>query len=1146
MKQILTLLIFFSISFAGSTQQDWRQLPPNNGLLSEMPESYDMAVGTNGTWYLIYPVMNQMSDHYDLYFDSYTVADGWNTIEVYPTTNDTDIEIKVAQLDTEIYVMANTNNGNRLTIFEISGDNIFELDEENFPTFSNTQSWGFYPGVYQGEVYFLYDNTKFYRFNYFSQTWTNLGNPFSGSGPGVTPSATQVYVDNDSVFVAGRYTSGGVSRIRLRAASKWNWSWGAYSNGDVYALNGGVVDTITGNNAFFLFGDQQHSMQFIARDNGTPKLFSAGNGSYSEGTVFPLEYDDESSVVSTGTGAWIMAESSNLSDPNVVYNGDFGNTSWNQMTVSPFAASTVSPDNKRMKVHPASDRAMIGYRDNVTSEYIVKTTNNVPVVTFPGTASATICANTTADLLSALQIEDQDDDDILFVSVESSNTAVIDPSAVIVNILNSTTNVSTVDANALIGDVAATETVTLIFHFTDGFDVLDHTVTFTVQPNEQDLLVEDELGLCSNGDAIDLYDYISVSGGSFSTEEGPFSGHYYDPSAMTEGEVIYYTLSGNGCVASDTLHIDLFEAPVAVITATASSNCTQNDGSAVLAITGGTTPYEFLWNTGNTSDLMLTGLPAGSIHADIVDGAGCQTMADAIIENGGSTITAVTTDISCFGAADGGIDLTISGMIPPLTVLWSNGYSSQDIDHLQPGNHQVWITDDNGCTATASFNIASPDRLELELVAMNADCGVSNGSAEVENLTGGTEPYVYSWSNSGTSEEIDGIPSGIYSLTVTDANGCSVSESIGISDNGAPYADSVGITDAHCNGHDGAIAVQLHEIGEDASFTWSNGAEDTSAISGLDPGMYSLHGTNAEGCNSYTVMNVNLLAPERQQICVVTVDSATTTNLVVWEKNGDPTVSYFNMYRETMVPGQYQWIDSVHADSISLFNDVIASPSEKAWKYRISAVDECGTESVLSTAHKTIHLVMTDLGNGDFQVNWNFYQGTNAPGYNFYRYTATNGWQLITTTPASLNYFTDSPATTDELDYMVEFDLDATCTADMLKSQDFNTTRSNKERGQFDAGDGTGGPNNGLTETPIGSGSVTLFPNPAMNELVFVKVKGLQELDYVLETLTGERAGSGTLKEGVSVIGLENLHSGMYILHLLSDKSTAILRFVVN
>jgi len=1126
MKHLFTLLLLLATS-TSIGQTSWQQLPANPTMQSGTPAAYDIA-SVNGRNYVFYALMNSSSNNYDIHFDAYTVAGGWQSLEVYATDNNGFIDLKSVTIGSRVYLLANTNGGNHVTIFEISGTSVSDLETETFPALTSATYWNVYPGTAFGEVYFMYTN-KLYVYDYNDEDWTYAGNPFTGSG--VTPNSATVYVNQDSVFVVGRYPSPPGDKLRLRAASKSNWNWNNHTSGQgsVYSTTNSIADTMNpGPDAYFLYGDQQHSLSMIGRDNGSAKHFSVTPNSYGEATAFPLTYDNQAGMSATGTTAYMMARASNLTDQNTVYKRSFSGTSWEQVTASSFAPQTVTPTSKRIKTDAQKNRALIGYVAN--SQYILKLTNDAPTITDPGTAGTQLCSGSTATLLTDLIIEDLNDDDITLTGILSSNGSLIDPSGITSSFDNSGVNTTLFDASFNLGTVTAVETVTLTYTFTDGYETVEHIVTYTLLPSTGADFTAEEFTFCSNGDFIDLYDYVDGGNGTFEINETPLEGHYLDPTAYAAGSAltaVYY--SGNGsCSSESEATITLQQAPTATITAVASTNCTLDNGTATLTLSGGTAPYQFTWNNGNNADYSIAGLSPGSVHADISDAAGCFTTADAIILNNGATITGTITGVSCYGLTNGAIDISVTGMTAPLSVLWSNGRSTDDVSGLQPGNHQVWITDAGGCRISQTFDVPEPVKPVLVLTGSNSGCGVATGAVSIETLSGGTTPYTYLWNTGSSATSLSAISSGIYTLTVTDANGCAISTGYGVSDNGAPYSQDAVITPANCNQQNGSVSVSFVEQGTDPTFTWSTGAVGNPLLAGLNPGTYTLHATNAQGCNSYQLFDVKALAPERQQICAVTVDSATSTNLLVWEKNGDPAIHHFNIYRETMIPGQFQWIDSVNNNNLSIFNDVVASPIDRSWNYRITAVDECSTESVPSSAHKTIHLTTTSIGGGSFEIAWNFYQGITVPEYNFYRYTTSTGWELVATLPATAGQFTDTPPNTDELDYMVEFDLSGGCRADYTKAQDFNASRSNKDKGAFSAGEGTGDSSNGIDE--LTGATITVYPNP-FNDFLTVSIENASAtVETSVYAIDGHLIGAYNLSNGVHKLDLSALQSGIYFI----------------
>ncbi|MCH8318839.1 MAG: T9SS type A sorting domain-containing protein [Bacteroidetes bacterium] len=161
----------------------------------------------------------------------------------------------------------------------------------------------------------------------------------------------------------------------------------------------------------------------------------------------------------------------------------------------------------------------------------------------------------------------------------------------------------------------------------------------------------------------------------------------------------------------------------------------------------------------------------------------------------------------------------------------------------------------------------------------------------------------------------------------------------------------------------------------------------------------------------------NIQIPE---ICLVTVDTATNKNLVVWEKTSFPAASY-NIYRETSTPGIYDSIANVPYNSLSNYLDVSSDPNTQPDRYKISWIDSSGNESGLSYEHKTIHLI-TDLDtiNNRVQLTWDAYEGVSYCNYTIYRGVSPNNMNSLAIVSGNTTTFTDFSPLSDTSCYMIE------------------------------------------------------------------------------------------------------------------------------
>src|SRR5690606_34707027 len=195
-----------------------------------------------------------------------------------------------------------------------------------------------------------------------------------------------------------------------------------------------------------------------------------------------------------------------------------------------------------------------------------------------------------------------------------------------------------------------------------------------------------------------------------------------------------------------------------------------SNGTVNLTVTGGTAPYTYVWsNTATTEDMI--GLTAGTYDVTVTDAKGCTTTASATVTEPTVLMASLSsqTNIACNGGTTGSATITVTGGTAPYTYTWSNGATTATITNVVAGTYNVTVTDANGCTDTASVTLTEPTALSASAIATNVSCnGGSNGTVDL-NVTGGTAPYTYVWSNTATTEDMVGLTAGTYDVTVTDA-----------------------------------------------------------------------------------------------------------------------------------------------------------------------------------------------------------------------------------------------------------------------------------------------------------------------------------------------------------------------------------------
>lgn len=531
-----------------------------------------------------------------------------------------------------------------------------------------------------------------------------------------------------------------------------------------------------------------------------------------------------------------------------------------------------------------------------------------------------------------------------------------------------------------------------------------------------------------------------------------------------------YTLAvsdANGCTQDSTFTIE--DAMQVEVTPLTTSTCGIPDGSAVVTATGGYEPYSYVWSNGETSDTNKT-LSTGRHYVNVIDDSLCYAQGYVNIESDGSgpqvNLENITHNL-CYGDKNGVIDISISGGVSPYSILWSNGATTDSIYGLASGIYDVLVTAADECLGAGSFEVTQPSRIAITTVVEDASCAGSDGKA-VAVVSGGTKPYAYMWSSGGIYQIEEGLAAGVYSITVTDGRGCQEVKPVIVNNIGGPVVTIDTIIGASCSDPtDGAIDISVSGGTFPFTYLWSPGAQITPDISGLTPGSYVVKVTDQEGCVGVNTAEVKQAAPEVNPICVVTVDTLTRKNMVVWEKQNITDVDYYVIYRETNLKGIYQPIGIRPVDSLSVYIDSVADPAIRSWRYKLSVVDVCGVESELSDYHKTMHLTINVGLDGKINLIWDHYEGFDVNTYDVWRYSASGGWEKIQSMPANLTSYTDDNPPLEDLTYYIEVLRPTPCTTS--KAGTLNSSKSNRQSRLK----GTGYPDLFLNKY-----NLSIYPNP--------------------------------------------------------------------
>ncbi len=343
----------------------------------------------------------------------------------------------------------------------------------------------------------------------------------------------------------------------------------------------------------------------------------------------------------------------------------------------------------------------------------------------------------------------------------------------------------------------------------------------------------------------------------------------------------------NGCTATITVPVSQPESVLSASYIVTNVACNSgNTGAINITPSGGTAPYTFNWGGGVTTE-DRAGLTAGSYSVTITDLNGCTATITVAVSQPASALSAsfIVTNVACNGGNNGAINLTPSGGTAPYTFNWGGGVTTEDRTGLTAGNYSVTITDANGCNGVVNATVTQPaSALGGTTVISNVACNGGNNGAINLTPSGGTGPYTYNWGGGITTEDRTGLTAGSYSVTITDANNCTATITVPVSQPASALSASFVVNNVACNGGNTG-AINLTPSGGTAPYTFNwGGGITTEDRTGLSAGNYAVTITDANSCTS--VINVSVIQPN-----ALTVATSQTNILCNGASTGSATVA---------------------------------------------------------------------------------------------------------------------------------------------------------------------------------------------------------------------------------------------------------------
>ncbi|MBK8365753.1 MAG: gliding motility-associated C-terminal domain-containing protein [Bacteroidetes bacterium] len=502
----------------------------------------------------------------------------------------------------------------------------------------------------------------------------------------------------------------------------------------------------------------------------------------------------------------------------------------------------------------------------------------------------------------------------------------------------------------------------------------------------------------------------SANGSAQANASGGTSGYNYSwfPSGGTSsialnlsaGNYTVIATDANGCTFSRTTAV-AEPAPINLATSSTPATCGSANGTANVVAAGGAFPYSYLWSAGGGTNATASNLNAITYTVVVTDANGCTSSASESVSNtGGPTIaTNVLSNVSCFGINDGSASVAVSAGTAPFNYQWSpSGGNGQNASNLTSGNYSITVTDANGCITNDNVIITEPTALLTQISSTDANCAGVGGSASVI-VAGGTVPYSYSWTGStSTSATASTLTGGNYTVTVSDGNGCTTSQSTTVNQPGG-IATVINATPVTCNGGNNGSASVVANGGSGAlTYSWSPSGGNNSSATNLIAGNYSVTVSDAGGCVSTASIQVT------QPLAINLATNVTPSACGAANGSADVVAS------GGTGPYQYSWSPS--GGSSATASNLVAG------NYIVTVTDagnciSTASALVINTGGPTVTLnavndvscfggndgnasVNASGGNGPYTYSWSPYGGTSSTATNL-----ANGNFTVTTIDAN-------------------------------------------------------------------------------------------------------------------------------------------------
>ena len=340
-----------------------------------------------------------------------------------------------------------------------------------------------------------------------------------------------------------------------------------------------------------------------------------------------------------------------------------------------------------------------------------------------------------------------------------------------------------------------------------------------------------------------------------STGTGPYtyswsnSGTTQTINNLAGGNYNVTVLGQGGCSATASANVTA-TGGLSVTPSSSGTTCGNNNGTAGITVTG-TGPFTYSWSNGTTVANLIN-LASGPYYVTVTGSGSCSATATSLVDTSSAiTLTVYAGRAGC--TSSGTTTVNVNTGAGPYTYLWSNNGTTSSINSLSAGNYSVTVTGAAGCSASATGTVISTGTgVTLTTSSTPSACSSSTGSIIVTTVTGDS-PFTYLWSNGATTQTVNNIGGGNYTVTVTANGGCSATAAAVVSASGtlSLTTASNGTTCGNSNG-----TANVNAGNGSYTYLWNNGVT-TDSISNLASGTYTVTVNGNDGCSATTSVVVS-------------------------------------------------------------------------------------------------------------------------------------------------------------------------------------------------------------------------------------------------------------------------------------------------